>query len=451
MEKNSKVIEKAFNDRLNKFVEEFELVKELTPDAIHDFRVSNKRLTAICSLISSLSGKKIKTKELKGIMEPTGVLRDYHIHLQLLKDEKDDDFIASFKDMINREIGKNEVLVSQALSDFPIQKVVDRLKKVRFERAGKEEISTILSNRFQDFGSFKESAVNGDMKAFHKMRISLKKFRYTAEVAKPLFSFINKDVLAKMKDLQDVMGDIHDYDVMIERVGSMEIEKLKPFRENYLEKLRKRRGELFNLFLDRVEKVMVIEAFSVLFERDLGEQFSILQARLDEEGGVKVKEALEYAKCVHVAHPLRASLIISNELRIDDSELVVAALLHDTLEEKGTIATLDEIRKRFGDHTADLVWSVTREKDDEGYVEKIRSEGKKAITLKLADRLDSTRHLNSKNSNDREKYWKTTIRDFLPLGKEIDEDVWHFFYTEYKKAWDRCLPEIREKMNFPEE
>ncbi|HIH40498.1 MAG TPA: CHAD domain-containing protein [Halobacteria archaeon] len=453
----SYIIKQMFEDRVNIFFERLDdTKKEITADSLHDLRVATRRLNAVLSLVSSLSDEKIKVKDLKRLMRLTSDLRDSHVQLQLLnkiREREDDDFIKICEEVINREIGRKEVIVFQEIRDFPIPTIKSKLKDVNVPKDNKDAVLNILTELFEDFYSYKDDAIKGDEFFLHKMRIALKRLRYTAEIIEPLFPFINKDIIDKMQQLQQLMGDIHDIDVLKNFIEQINVpSELNKYRDKYVDKLLSRRESLFNSFCGDVGDIIEFgKLFSVkLFEKEIfNERFYKLVDNLENKN--RIIESLRYAECVHIAHPLRTSLIISDELGIKENDLIIAALLHDTLEQKGTIATIDEIMDKFGKRVADLVWSLTREKteDRENYIEKIQMIGNDAIILKLSDRLDSTRYIDSKGNGDRKKYWKITIEDFLPLGKMLDKDVFYFFYNEYKKLWDGSSDDIKDGLSFP--
>lgn len=75
----------------------------------------------------------------------------------------------------------------------------------------------------------------------------------------------------------------------------------------------------------------------------------------------------------------------------DRSAMRAAAWLHDIVEDTPT--TIDEIRSRFGDEVANLVWAVTsasgknRKERNAATYPKTRAAGRDAVALKLLDRL----------------------------------------------------------------
>lgn len=62
----------------------------------------------------------------------------------------------------------------------------------------------------------------------------------------------------------------------------------------------------------------------------------------------------------YINHPLEVASLIANIGGIDDAEILIAALLHDTVEDCGVPD--DEIRLQFGERVAGFVLEVTDDK-----------------------------------------------------------------------------------------
>lgn len=81
--------------------------------------------------------------------------------------------------------------------------------------------------------------------------------------------------------------------------------------------------------------------------------------------GIRFKEALTYAVDLHSLQarkgtkiPYVAHLLAVTGLILEhggDEDLAIAGLLHDAVEDQGGPATLNEIRRRFGDRVAKIV------------------------------------------------------------------------------------------------
>jgi (p)ppGpp synthase/HD superfamily hydrolase len=94
-----------------------------------------------------------------------------------------------------------------------------------------------------------------------------------------------------------------------------------------------------------------------------------------------------------------------------DVDTVVAAYLHDTLEDTDT--TYDELVSEFGKRVADLVNEVTHEGSKEKGYYFPRLKSKEAITIKLLDRASNISDMSAWNPSRQEHYlkrsqfWKT--------------------------------------------
>ena len=74
-----------------------------------------------------------------------------------------------------------------------------------------ESLRTILSVRLDELHSFDPS----DPAGLHDLRIAAKRMRYLLETAEPVFGSAATSGVKKMKELQDLLGDIHDCDELL--------------------------------------------------------------------------------------------------------------------------------------------------------------------------------------------------------------------------------------------
>ncbi len=59
-----------------------------------------------------------------------------------------------------------------------------------------------------------------DRKRHHAMRIAAKRLRYTVEIARPVWGPALDEILAAVKRVQTLLGDIHDGDVWLEHLDA---------------------------------------------------------------------------------------------------------------------------------------------------------------------------------------------------------------------------------------
>jgi CHAD domain-containing protein len=103
----------------------------------------------------------------------------------------------------------------------------------------------IVRTRLDELRSFAEAALVPDAStAQHDMRIAAKRLRYVLEIAGPCFGAEADRAREAARELQGVLGDIHDCDVMLPRAEG--IESLEAL-------LRARREQLFRTFHDLVQ------------------------------------------------------------------------------------------------------------------------------------------------------------------------------------------------------
>jgi CHAD domain-containing protein len=86
-------------------------------------------------------------------------------------------------------------------------------KKLSF----RENIQIILPVIYDDFMSYKDRVVNHPRlkQELHRMRITGKPLRYAMEYAAPEFGEDFKNCLTEVKNIIELMGEIHDADVLI--------------------------------------------------------------------------------------------------------------------------------------------------------------------------------------------------------------------------------------------
>ena len=77
----------------------------------------------------------------------------------------------------------------------------------------------IVRTRLDEMCSFMPKAEDpGEVTALHDMRIAAKRLRYVLEITHPCFGAYAQDAVKLCKDLQDLLGEIHDCDVQVPEV-----------------------------------------------------------------------------------------------------------------------------------------------------------------------------------------------------------------------------------------
>lgn len=101
------------------------------------------------------------------------------------------------------------------------------------------------------------------------------------------------------------------------------------------------------------------------------------------------------AKTPYINHPIMVANILLNEAEVDDEAVLIAALLHDTVEDTET--RFEEIERRFGRQVRDIVTEVTDDKSlpseerKQRQIDHAPSLSDRARLVKLADKTANLR------------------------------------------------------------
>ena len=177
----------------------------------------------------------------------------------------------------------------------------------------------------------------------------------------------------------------------------------------------------------------MIDSFSVLVEK---------VKKYDPNSNIELlKKAYSVSKAAHegqqrnsgepyIIHPVEVAIILA-EMELDSTALI-AALLHDTIED--TTCTYDEIKTHFGVEVADLVDGVTKltklgklpfTSKEEQQMENLRkmfvamAKDIRVIMIKLADRLHNMRTLKYMNEGKQIEKARETLEIYAPLAHRL--------------------------------
>lgn len=113
-----------------------------------------------------------------------------------------------------------------------------------------------------------------------------------------------------------------------------------------------------------------------------------------------------------ILHPLRVMAAVAEET--DDEDMLVAAVLHDAVED--TDITIEEIEKRFKGRVAEFVYNLTNQYTKEKHpnlnrlarkeleIERLAFITPEAALIKSKDIEDNTRHIEAENPEFAETY-----------------------------------------------
>jgi hypothetical protein len=101
-----------------------------------------------------------------------------------------------------------------------------RVKGLDPDAALADNLQRMVATRLDELCSFIPRALDpARVKALHDMRIAAKRLRYILEVAaEPCFGPYATTAIKRTKDLQDLLGELHDCDVQLPRVRALQEE-----------------------------------------------------------------------------------------------------------------------------------------------------------------------------------------------------------------------------------
>ncbi|WP_040950062.1 RelA/SpoT family protein [Gorillibacterium massiliense] len=161
-------------------------------------------------------------------------------------------------------------------------------------------------------------------------------------------------------------------------------------------------------------------------------------AYIKEQDLSRIREAYEFADQAHegqrrksgepyIQHPLAVADILVNMQM--DSESIVAALLHDVVED--TTVSLEKVRERFGETCASIVDGLTKlekikykskeEHQNENYRKMFvaMAQDIRVILIKLADRLHNMRTLKYQSEESQRRIAEETLEIFCPIAHRL--------------------------------
>lgn len=164
----------------------------------------------------------------------------------------------------------------------------------------------------------------------------------------------------------------------------------------------------------------------------------------------------------YISHPIEVAAILAG-LKLDDST-IVAALLHDTIED--TDVTRDEIERKFGKDIADLVEGLTKIKKLDlvskraEQAENLRklllaiADDVRVLLVKLADRLHNMRTLQYVPEEKRNRIAEETLDIYAPLAgrmgmhdmrEELEDLSFKQLSPEAYRSIETRLSSLRER------
>jgi guanosine-3',5'-bis(diphosphate) 3'-pyrophosphohydrolase len=148
----------------------------------------------------------------------------------------------------------------------------------------------------------------------------------------------------------------------------------------------------------------------------------------------------------YINHPLSVANVLASEGGVTDVDLLIAAVLHDTVEDTETSA--DELRQLFGGDVAHLVAEVTDDKSlpkkrrKELQIENAPRKSIRAKQLKMADKICNIRDIDTASPTDWDRNRKSQYLDWADKVIAGCRGVNH----QLEQSFDKALADARERL-----
>lgn len=148
----------------------------------------------------------------------------------------------------------------------------------------------------------------------------------------------------------------------------------------------------------------------------------------------------------YINHPMEVANMLANVGNVDDYDVLIAALLHDTVEDTGT--KTEEIAERFGERVSGIVAEVTDDKSlpkqerKRLQIEHAAHLSPEAKLVKLGDKISNIRDV----SNNPPADWDIKRRrDYIDWGEKVVAGL-RGTNASLETAFDEAVNSAREKL-----
>jgi putative phosphoesterase len=207
---------------------------------VHKLRVASRRLRTSLSVFDECFESKFVRKwrkATKNLTRSVGAARDADVKIAFLENyshtiQEDNavrgvDYIIGLK-KARRIAMQSDVL--EILDDLASSQIFDEISDYckMITKDDEHEINTLstyekahhqISVRLDEMLTFEQFVRNeAAAEKHHELRIAAKRLRYTMEIFSPIYKGGLSDQISLMKQFQDVLGEMHDYDVWVEEL-----------------------------------------------------------------------------------------------------------------------------------------------------------------------------------------------------------------------------------------
>ncbi|MCX7909008.1 MAG: CHAD domain-containing protein [Ignavibacteria bacterium] len=214
-----KLLRSSYTENLEKVINDFD------DEAIHDLRVSIRRILAFMSLVDELCGRQLNIsliKSLKNKIKKFNQLRDVQVQISFLINQIKKfpellDFLFTLKSKEKKQISKLKKFLQKKQVNFAGELFFyhNNLKQEEcFNQTTKDDVIKIAANSLNEVKTSIGGIVVGNYETYHKTRLKIKRFRYIIETVEQIIQS-PREKLKSIQELQTILGEIQDYTVLL--------------------------------------------------------------------------------------------------------------------------------------------------------------------------------------------------------------------------------------------
>lgn len=218
--------EAQVNARLERVVAEIERMRtEMTEDAVHDLRVSIRRLAQALRLFGELLGRKAAKAlrlQVRPLLKCAGEVRNRDIAMRIVRQSR----TPAARDFVKTLKVERTALMKELHALLETFHGVELRRQWARKKGGEQWDASLspaenarvalprLAGKFIKAGgkAVREETTWADL---HQFRLRGKRFRYTLELFTPVYGRGLERRIEAMRKVQTVLGDINDYETML--------------------------------------------------------------------------------------------------------------------------------------------------------------------------------------------------------------------------------------------
>jgi CHAD domain-containing protein len=253
--------------------------QKFSETAVHDLRIETRRLLAMLDLLRALRfdvAVRKPRKSLKRRLDAFDELRDTHVCLALLKPLRRELPEARALDPLWRR--RERQLIAQLRRRIRTTKQARLQKRLKWIEQTLQAAATksarppaealalaALRDAFARVVALRQRIRHRAPDTIHRTRVAFKRLRYLSELLRPLLPGLTPERLERMRDFQALMGDIQDWEVLLEAVAAAECGALPPPAARRLRMaLLRRRRDAIARFLSAVNELFTFDPARII-------------------------------------------------------------------------------------------------------------------------------------------------------------------------------------------